>query len=84
MINRVYISHCEQDESLAHELGRVLWAVNLESFSSLSKKAEALSQAELIKFGIRHSDCVIIILTREGVASPRVNQEVGLAVGQVS
>jgi len=81
MITRAYISHCEQDERLAQELARALWAVNLESFSSLFKKAEALSQAELISFGIRHSDCVITILTREGVASPIVNQEIGLTVG---
>lgn len=81
MISRVYISHCEQDELLAQELARTLWAVNLESFSSLLKKAEALSQAELISFGIHHSDCVITVLTTEGLASPRVNQEIGLAVG---
>lgn len=81
MITKVYISHWKQDESLAQELARALWAVNLESFSSLYKKAAGLSQAERIRFGIRQSDCIITILTHEGVASPRVNQEIGLAVG---
>ena len=81
MITRVYISHCEQDYFLAQELARTLWAVNLESFTPLSKKTEALSQAELMSFGIRHSDCVVVILTAEGIASPRVNQEIGMAVG---
>ncbi|WP_319507582.1 toll/interleukin-1 receptor domain-containing protein [uncultured Methanolobus sp.] len=81
MITRVYISHSEQDDFLAKELARTLWAVNLESFTSLSKKTEALSQAELTSFGIRHSDCVVVILTAEGIASPRVNQEIGMAVG---
>ena len=81
MITKVYISHWEHDEPLAQELTRALWAVNLESFSSLYNKARALSEAERMNFGIRHSDCMIVILTREGVESPRVNQELGLAVG---
>lgn len=81
MINRVYISHSEQDRRLAQELETALWAVNLESFSSLFKKTESLSEAELISFGIRHSDCVIVILSMDGLLSPKVNQEIGLAVG---
>lgn len=81
MINRVYISHSEQDRRLAQELETALWAVNLESFSSLFKKTESLSEAELISFGIRHSDCVIVIISMDGLLSPKVNQEIGLAVG---
>lgn len=81
MITKVYISHCEQDEPLAQELARALWAVEIESFSSLYRKARILSLAERIRFGIRQSDCVIPIITQEGVLSPEVNQEVGLAVG---
>jgi hypothetical protein len=81
MITRVYISHCEQDDFLAKEMVRTLWAVNLESFNSLSKKTDVLSQAELMSFGIRHSDCVVVILTAEGIASHIVNQEIGMAVG---
>ena len=81
MINRVYISHSEQDKGLAQELEDALWAVNLESFSSLLKKTESLSEAELIGFGIRQSDCMIVILSMDGLLSPRVNQEIGLAVG---
>lgn len=81
MITRVYISHSEQDTGLAQELEHALWAVNLESFSALLKKTDSLSDAELINFGIRHSDCVIVILTMDGVLSPKVNQEIGLAVG---
>ncbi|WP_135611675.1 toll/interleukin-1 receptor domain-containing protein [Methanococcoides sp. AM1] len=81
MITRVYISHTEQDIGLAQELEQALWAVNLESFSSLLKKTESLSDAELISFGIRHSDCMVVILTMDGVLSPKVNEEIGLAVG---
>lgn len=81
MITKVYIAHCEQDEPLAQELARALWAVELESFSSMYRKALILSLAERIRFGIRQSDCVIPILTKEGVKSPEVNQEIGLAIG---
>jgi hypothetical protein len=46
MITKLYISHSEEDEPLAQELARTLRAVNLESFSALYKKAQALSLAE--------------------------------------
>jgi hypothetical protein len=81
MITKLYISHAEEDEPLAQELARTLRAVNLESFSALYKKAQALTLSERIRFGIRQSDCVVAILTLDGVVSPRVNQEIGLAVG---
>ncbi|HET8686926.1 MAG TPA: toll/interleukin-1 receptor domain-containing protein [Methanosarcina sp.] len=81
MISRIYIAHGEQDEPLAQELARALWAVELESFSSLYRKARILSLGERIRFGIRQSDCFIPILTQEGARSPEVNQEIGLAVG---
>jgi hypothetical protein len=81
MITKIYIAHCEPDEPLAWELTLALWAVELESFSSLYRKALILSLAERIRFGIRQSDCVIPILTQEGAMSPQVNQEIGLAIG---
>ena len=81
MITKIYIAHCEQDEPLAQELARALWTVELESFSSLYRKARILSLAERIRFGVRQSDCFIPILTQQGMISPEVNQEIGLAVG---
>jgi len=81
MITKVYIAHCEQDELLAQELTRALWAVELESFSSLYRKALILSLADRIRFGIRQSDCFIPVLTQQGVISPELNQEIGLAIG---
>jgi hypothetical protein len=81
MITKIYVAHCEQDEPLAQELSLTLWAVELESFSSLYRKALSLSLAERIRFGIRQSDCFIPILTQEGARSPEVNQEIGLAIG---
>lgn len=81
MISKIYISHCEQDEPLAQELVRSLWTVELESFSSLYRKARILSRGERIRFGIRQSDCFIPILTQKGADSPEVNQEIGLAIG---
>jgi len=81
MISKIYIAHCEQDEPLAQELARALWAVEMENFSSLYRKARILSRGERIRFGIRQSDCFIPILTQKGAGSPEVNQEIGFAVG---
>lgn len=81
MISKIYISHCEQDEPLVQELARALWSVELESFSCLYRKIRIISLEERIRFGIRHSDCIIPILTFEGAKSQQVNQEIGLAVG---
>lgn len=79
MINRIYISYTDNDEPLAQELAQALWAVNLESSSSMYSKVLHISMSQRIRFGISHSDCVVVILTKEGALSPRVNQELGLA-----
>ena len=79
MIDRIYISYADNDEPLAQELAQALWAVNLESSSSMYSKVLHVSMSQRIRFGISHSDCMVVILTREGALSPRVNQEVGLA-----
>lgn len=55
--------------------------MELESFSSLYRKARILFLGDRIRFGIRQSDCFIPILTQKGAGSPEVNQEIGLAVG---
>jgi len=81
MITKVYISHCEEDEPLAQELAQTLWAVDLESFACMYKKARSISLSERIHFGMRQSDCVVSILTLNGIVSPLVNQEIGLAFG---
>jgi DNA-directed RNA polymerase subunit RPC12/RpoP len=80
MIDRIYISYAENDEPLSQELAQALWAVNLESSSSMYSKVLHVSRGQRICYGISHSDCIIIMLTREGALSPRVNQEIGLTV----
>ncbi len=80
MIDRIYISYTETDEPLAQELAQTLWAVNLESSSSMYNKVLHVSLGQRICYGISHSDCTIIVLTRKGALSPRVNQEIGLTV----
>lgn len=81
MITKVYISHCQEDELLALELAQTLWSVNLESLVAVYRRAQAIALAERIRFGMRQSDCVVAILTLDGVVSPLVNQEIGLASG---
>ncbi len=70
MITKVYISHCQEDELLALELAQTLWSVNLESFVAVYRHAQAIVLAERIRFGMRQSDCVVAILTLDGVVFP--------------
>ena len=81
MITKVYITHCEEDEPLARDLAEALWRVGLESFVAIYRHARGVAPGERVRFGIRHSDCVIALLTLDGVVSPRVNQEIGFSCG---
>lgn len=79
MISKVYISHSEEDDDLAKELGLTLWRVGLESFTGVNKKSIMLRRAERAAFGIRNSECFVPILTTNGILSRAVNQEIGYA-----
>jgi hypothetical protein len=81
MISRIYISHAEQDEELAQELSRALWRVGLESYVAMYRLSPGISRAERVSFGIRNSDCLVALLTKDGSASVTVCQEIGLARG---
>jgi hypothetical protein len=81
MISRVYISHAEQDEELAKELSRALWRVGLESYAAMDRLSPGISRAERVSFGIRNSECLVSLLTRDSPASATVCQEIGLARG---
>lgn len=81
MISRVYISHAEQDEELARELSRALWRVGLESYAAMYRLSPGISRAERVSFGIRNSECLVALLTKDSSASATVCQEIGLAKG---
>jgi len=81
MISRVYISHAPGDEDMALQLSRTLWRVGLESYVALYNMSPAISLAERVSFGIRNSEAMVALLTREGCQSPAVSQEIGLARG---
>ena len=81
MISRVYITHSEQDESMAMELSQALWRVGLENYAAMYNLAPGISHAERASFGIRNSECLVALLTIDGCRSTAVNQEIGLARG---
>jgi hypothetical protein len=81
MISRVYISHDEHDEELAQEISRALWRVGLESYAAMYKLSPGISRAERVSFGIRNSECLVALLTKESSASATICQEIGLARG---
>jgi hypothetical protein len=81
MISKVYISHSPADEDLAMQLSRAFLRVGLESFVALYNLSPAISLAGRASFGIRNSDCMVALLTKNGSCSPQVCQEIGLARG---
>ena len=81
MISSVYISHAPEDEDMALQLSRALWRVGLESYAAIYNLSPAISLAGRVSFGIRNSEAMVALLTREGCRSPEVNQEIGLARG---
>jgi hypothetical protein len=81
MISKVYISHWEEDESMALELSQALWRVGLESFVAVYKLCPGISRSDLVSFGVRNSQCLVALLTKDGSLSPTVCQEIGLAKG---
>jgi len=81
MISRIYISHSKGDESLAMEVSAALNRIGLENFAAMYQLSPGISRAERVSFGIRNSDCLVALITREGSVSTTVNQEVGLAKG---
>ena len=82
MISSVYISHAPEDEDMALQLSRALWRVGLESYAALYNLSPAISLAGRVSFGIRNSEAMVALLTREGCRSPEVSQEIGLARGK--
>ncbi len=81
MISRVYISHSQDDEDMALQLSMALGRVGLESYVAQYNLSPAISLAERVSFGIRNSECLVALLTREGCQSSTVCQEIGLARG---
>jgi len=81
MISKVYISHSPADEDMALQLARALWRVGLESYVALYNLSPAISLAERASFGLRNSECLVVLLTEKGSLSPEVCQEIGLARG---
>ena len=81
MISKVYISHSEDDESMAVELSSALSRVGLECYVAMYRLGQVIPRSERTSFGIRNSDCMIAILTVEGSTSSAVNQEIGFAKG---
>ena len=81
MISRVYISHHREDELMASQLSRALERVGLESYVALYNLSPAISLAERVSFGVRNSECLVVLLTKKSSRSVAVGQEIGLAKG---
>jgi hypothetical protein len=80
MAYKVFISHSTHDQGLVINLAKLLQGLGLE----VSVAEWYLSPGERLDAKIRRqikaSDCFIVLLTRHGMRSPWVQQEIGIAL----
>jgi DNA-directed RNA polymerase subunit RPC12/RpoP len=81
VISKVYISHCENDESSAIEISNSLSRIGLECFLMMYINSPGLTHANKVSYGIRNSECLVALISRDGQNSAIVGQEIGLAKG---
>lgn len=76
---RVFISHSTTDQGLVIALSNLLSKYGAEVFVAEWYLAPGEQLAKKIFEQIRNADCVVVLLTRNGVRSGWVQQEIGYA-----
>lgn len=76
----VFISHSIKDLNVVNEFAKWLRANNVVVHIAESQTKAGTRLSEKVSKLINQSDCVLAILTIEGVRSKWVNQEIGFAV----
>lgn len=76
----VFISHSTKDLNVVNEFAKWLRANNVVVHIAESQIKAGTRLSEKVSKLINQSDCVLAILTIEGVRSKWVNQEIGFAV----
>lgn len=78
----VFISVNSVDLMWANVLKYALHAIHLESYVEVFEMGYGTGLPEHVKEGISKSKVVVAFLTKEGISSQWVNQEIGYAKGQ--
>lgn len=81
MAYKVFISHSTRDQGLVVALANVLSKFGTEPFVAEWYLSPGEKLEEKVFSRIEASDCVLVLLTRNGVRSDWVQQEVGHAMG---
>src|SRR5207237_2217780 len=80
----VFVSHSVADEDLPYlkELENRSRAIGIELYLAERSPQPGTRLSEKVRTNIARTDLVLALLTRQGVASAWVNQEIGLALSQ--
>ncbi|NIS09288.1 MAG: toll/interleukin-1 receptor domain-containing protein [Candidatus Dadabacteria bacterium] len=80
MAYKVFISHSARDQGLVVSLANLLTKFGAEVIVAEWYLTPGARIDEKVSKQIRDSDCVIVLLTKNGVRSSWVQQEIGLAI----
>jgi hypothetical protein len=80
MAYKVFISHSTRDQGLVVSLAHVLAEFEVEVFVAEWYLAPGEPLAAKVHEQIKESDCVVVLLTRNGVRSNWVHQEIGYSL----
>ncbi|MFB0525808.1 MAG: toll/interleukin-1 receptor domain-containing protein [Phycisphaerae bacterium] len=82
MAYKVFISHSTCDQGLVMYLARLLQKFGVDAFVAEWYLTPGEPLDKKIEGQIRSSDCVVVLLTRNGIRSTWVQQEIGYSLGQ--
>ena len=80
MAYKVFISHSTRDQGLVISLSNLLSKFGVEVFVAEWYLAPGEPVAEKVFNQIKKSDCIIVLMTRNGIRSNWVQQEIGFAL----
>lgn len=80
MIYNVFISHSTQDRGLVIALANILAKFEITVFVAEWCLSPGEPVSKKVFEGIEKSDCIVALLTRNGIRSNWVNQEIGYAL----
>jgi nucleoside 2-deoxyribosyltransferase len=82
MAYKVFISHSTHDQGLVMYLARLLKKFGVDPSVAEWYLTPGEPFDKKIEGQIRSSDCIIVLLTRNGIRSSWVQQEIGYSMGQ--
>lgn len=79
---RAFVSHNSKDRALVEQIAAELLAVGIVAYIYEHDPQPGHSVTEKVQNAIAQSEVMVVLLTRDGVASTYVQQEIGFAVAK--